>query len=189
MSRSRAAALGVALALAIGIAAAPAASAQGEAIAIGDSVMLGAKWQLQHRGIRVDAKQSRFPAAGIPALRARAHASDAVIHLGTNGQLRLADCRALVRAARAERTYLVTIKAPRDYARRNNAVIRECAASFPAGRVRVIDWAAAASQHPSWLYSDGIHLRPEGAKGFAQLIARAIAHAREAAGAASPPGA
>ena len=153
-------------------------------LAVGDSVMLGAKWQLQHRGVTVDAVESRFPRNGVSVVQRKARrsaASDVVIHLGTNGQLVELDCRALVKAASgAERVYLVTIKAPRDYAKRNNAVIRSCASSFPASRVHVIDWAAEAGRHASWLYSDGIHLRPAGAKGFARLVLGSVEQARSA---------
>ena len=110
---------------------AAAQAAEASVLTVGDSVMLGAKWQLQHRGVAVDAKESRFPRAGVDVVRsrtARVRPTDVVIHLGTNGQLVQRDCRALVRAAAgAERVYLMTIKAPRDYARRNNAVIRSCA--------------------------------------------------------------
>jgi lysophospholipase L1-like esterase len=169
-------------ALAISIAmvgiAAP-AHADGRIVTIGDSVMLGAKWQLQRNGVIVDAAKSRFPRAGVSVIRSKSGRSDVVIHLGTNGQLIERDCQAMVRAAsKAERVYLVTIAAPRDYAKRNNAVIRKCASAFPATRVFVIDWAQAAAAHPSWLYSDGIHLRPEGAKGFTRLILGSVKRAR-----------
>ena len=147
-------------------------------LTVGDSVMLGAKWQLTNHGVKVDAKESRFPRMGVAIVQSKS-ASDVVIHLGTNGQLIERDCKALVKAAvHADRVYLMTIQAPRDYAKRNNAVILTCAASFPADRVFVIDWAKAASAHPAWLYSDGIHLRPEGAKGFTRLVLDAVDRAR-----------
>lgn len=174
--------LGLALGLGSGLLGPARAQAAEGVLAVGDSVMLGAKWQLQRNGVAVDAKESRFPRAGVDVVRsrtARTKPTDVVIHMGTNGQLSERDCRALVRAASgAERVHLVTIKAPRDYARRNNAVIRSCAAGFPASRVHVIDWARAASVHPSWLYSDGIHLRPAGAKAFARLVLGSIERAR-----------
>lgn len=186
MSRRLATLIGAA-ALLLGVAlTSPAHATQGSAasgiLTIGDSVMLGAKWQLQQHGVTVDAAKSRFPRDGVRVLRGKRGASDVVIHLGTNGQLVARDCRALVTAAdAAERVYLVTIRAPRDYARRNNAVIRSCAASFPGDRVRIIDWASAAGAHPAWLYSDGIHLRPAGAKAFTRLILSSVRQARGSA--------
>lgn len=176
--------IAVIAAVMLGLAVAPGAHAATSGIlTVGDSVMLGAKWQLQHHGVAVDAQQSRFPRAGVEVVRsrsARVQPTDVVIHLGTNGRLVERDCRALVRAAGgAERVYLVTIKAPRDYARRNNAVIRSCAAAFGA-RVHVIDWAKVAGMHPSWLYADGIHLRPAGAKAFTRLILGSVERARSA---------
>lgn len=173
--------LAVGLGLVLALAAPAAAHAAEGILTVGDSVMLGAKSELRKRDVTVDAAESRFPRSGVAVIRSRAAATDVVIHLGTNGQLIERDCIALVKAAsKAQRVYLMTIKAPRDYAKRNNRVIRSCAAQFPPGRVFVIDWAKAATTHPSWLYSDGIHLRPAGAKGFAQLVVGSVKRARAA---------
>ena len=38
----------------------------------------------------------------------------------------------------------------------------------------VVDWDAAASAHPAWLYADHTHLRPAGARAYADLLATAV---------------
>ena len=153
-------------------------AADADAYAVGDSVMLGAKWALQRQGVTVDAKVSRQARVGAGLLKGQGQRlpHNVVIHLGTNGPMDLADCRAMVAQAGPSRVvFLVTVHAKRRWVQANNATIQRCAAGFP-GRVHVIDWNWAASHHPGWLYSDGIHLRPAGARAFAHLIADAIAN-------------
>jgi hypothetical protein len=168
----------------LGLAAlAPAAHAADEpgsldAITVGDSVQLGAKWVLLKRGVDiVDAKVSRQAATGPDLLRKRGTKlpTNVVIHLGTNGSYSLEDCKEMVRIAGPERrVFMLTISVPRRWEKVNNETIRRCARAFPVGRVQVIDWKAATKAHPTWLYSDGIHLPPSGAKGYARLIHQAI---------------
>ena len=154
-------------------------AADANAFALGDSVMLGAKWALQRQGITVDAKVSRQARVGAGLLKGRGQRlpHNVVIHLGTNGPMDLADCRAMVAQAGPSReVFLVTVHAKRRWVQGNNATIQRCAAGFP-GRVHVVDWNWAASHHPGWLYADGIHLRPAGAKAFTRLVTEAIANA------------
>ncbi|NCZ92746.1 MAG: acetyltransferase, partial [Actinobacteria bacterium] len=42
------------------------------------------------------------------------------------------------------------------------------------GNVTVLDWYTIAEQHPEYLYSDKIHLNPEGQAVYADLIMQAI---------------
>ncbi len=141
--------------------------------AVGDSVMLGARSALKSRGFGVDASTSRQAYSG-PALLRKKGAKlpeNVVVHLGTNGTFPLDTCKRLVRVAGPERrVFLVNIYVPRSWEKSNNATIRKCANSFREGRVTVVDWNAEASQHPSWFYKDGIHLRPAGATAFARLL-------------------
>ena len=142
-------------------------------LAIGDSVMLGARWALQDHGFAVDAVKSRQATTGPGLLKSRGDrlARDIVIHLGTNGTFPSSTCDAIVRAAGPTRhVYLLTLKVPRRWERSNNEVIRACARRHGASRVTVIDWRALAVAHPGWLYADGIHLRPSGARAFTRLI-------------------
>lgn len=159
-------------------ASAPAIAQQHDAIAIGDSVMLGAVSQLRDRGIEaVDAQISRQASSGAGLVRERGAQlpRHVVVHLGTNGTYTLDMCRDLVRAAGNRRTvYLVTIKVPRAWEKANNDMLQVCDRGFRSDRVVLVDWNALASANPEYLYADGVHLRPEGAQAFARLIERAI---------------
>lgn len=155
--------------------------------AVGDSVMLGARTALQQLGFGVDAATSRQAYSGPALLRGKGARlpENVVVHLGTNGTFPLDTCRKLVKAAGAERrVFLVTVSVPRSWEAGNNRAIRSCASAFAPGRVTVVDWKAQADRHPRWFYSDGIHLKPAGAKAFARLLDSAVddavARAREA---------
>jgi lysophospholipase L1-like esterase len=164
-----------------------------DAIAIGDSVMLGAKYELQRRGFNVvDAAVSRQAATGPGLLRKQGAKlpRNVVVHLGSNGTYSKAMCRELVRTAGPQRrVFLVTIKVPRTYEGTNNVMLRKCASGFGPERVRIVDWNWAATKNPQWLYADGIHLRPQGARAFARIMRNAInsANASEQFASSTPP--
>lgn len=150
-----------------------------QAVAIGDSVMLGAKSQLQEIGVgEVDAKVSRQATSG-PAL-VKKLATDprikfVVVHLGTNGSYSVDTCRETVRAAGIGRTVLlINVKVPRKWENVNNSLMEKCAQGFSASRVQVLDWNTISQSKKSYLYSDGIHLTPTGAQRFARMVATAI---------------
>lgn len=174
--------VGSLVAVAIGIStpllATASAAANLDAIAIGDSVMLGAQSQLRERGIDVvDAAVSRQAVTGPGLLRERGAKlpQHVVVHLGTNGTYTLDMCRDLVRAAGDKRTvYLVTVKVPRKWESANNSMLRSCDRAFRSDRVVLLDWNSVATRNPSYLYADGVHLRPEGARAFARMIERAV---------------
>ena len=149
-----------------------------DAVAIGDSVMLGAKSHLKAAGVtKVDAVVSRQAYQGPRLIRDRGASfpEHVVVHLGTNGTYTLKMCRRLVRAAGPARTvYLVTVKVPRAWEDVNNRMLRRCHAKFRSDQVVLVDWNSVASKNPEYLYADGYHLRPEGAKAFAQMVREAI---------------
>ena len=165
-------------ALAVVCAVVSPASAHGErTLAIGDSVMLGARSDLQKLGVqKVDARVSRQADAAAAVLSERGSALPmrVVIHLGTNGPFTAENCRSIMKVVGAVRkVFLVNVKVPRRWEEPNNREIDMCA-GIHADQVTVVDWHRAASRHPDWLYSDGVHLRPAGALGYARLIAKAI---------------
>lgn len=165
--------------LAGAIVIAPAASADNlDAIAIGDSVMLGAKSQLRERGVDVvDAAVSRQAATGPGLVRQRGQKlpEHVVVHLGTNGTYTLKMCKQLVRAAgKQRRVYLVTVKVPRQWESVNNDMLRSCDRAFRSDHVVLLDWNELATKNPEYLYADGVHLRPDGARAFARMIERAV---------------
>jgi hypothetical protein len=169
----------VAIAVAVGVSgllAAPAEAAR-DRFAYGDSVMLGAKSQLQADGFRVDAHESRQAYSAPAAMRKKAARlpRNVVVHMGTNGTFPRSTCDALVRALTPEhRLFLVTVHVRRSWAAGNNRMIRQCVKDHAAQGVRLIDWDAAASKSSGWLYSDGIHLKFAGARGYARLLDSAV---------------
>lgn len=149
------------------------------AIAIGDSVMLGAKSQLEKMGVaKVDAKVSRQASSGpelVKKLASKPNVKFVVVHLGTNGSYSVETCRETVLAAGLNRTvFLVNLKVPRKWEEPNNALMRKCAEGFSASRVQVLDWHAIAQKRGGLLYSDGYHLTPTGARRFASMVTVAI---------------
>jgi len=156
------------------------ARADVDGFAVGDSVMLGAQWVLHHRGFEVDAQKSRQAGAGPSVLRKQGSGlqSAVVVHLGTNGVFPAETCDRLVDQVGTKRMlFLVTVKVPRSWERSNNRTIRDCATRFD--NVRIVDWNLEATTNPQWLYDDGVHLRPEGAKAFARLISQAVRSAQD----------
>lgn len=149
------------------------------AIAIGDSVMLGAKSQLEKMGVaKVDAKVSRQASSGpelVKKLASKPNVKFVVVHLGTNGSYSVETCRETVLAAGLNRTvFLVNLKVPRKWEELNNALMKKCAEGFSASRVQVLDWHAIAQKRGGLLYSDGYHLTPAGARRFASMVTVAI---------------
>jgi hypothetical protein len=144
-------------------------------MAIGDSVMLGARDELRATGWRVNARvsrQMRDADATILALKRRGRLlKKVVLHLGTNGPFVESDCVAAVRAAgRHRHVYLVTIKIPRSYRAPNNRRLHSCARRFAT--VSLIDWFTHSHTHASWFARDGYHLTATGQDAYAAYLER-----------------
>jgi peptidoglycan/LPS O-acetylase OafA/YrhL len=148
-------------------------------IAIGDSVMLGAKAALEQRmpGIYVDAAVSRQVKGGAElaaALKAQGAIGRAVVvHLGTNGvtsQKQFDELMAVL--GDVPRVVMINTKVPRPWESRVNGLIGDTAGRYP--NIVFVDWKGQGDAHKEWFWDDGIHLRPEGAAIFAELIAQAI---------------
>ena len=144
--------------------------------AIGDSVMLGAKSQLQARGFVVDAVKSRqFYSAVSIVKRKKRHGllrQKIVIHLGTNGVLiQPGDCDKIARlAGSARRVYLVTVTGPTSHPkimRVQNKRLRACAARH--ANTHLIDWYKHSRGHGNWFY-DKMHLTRKGRKAYASFL-------------------
>jgi hypothetical protein len=148
-------------------------------LGIGDSVMLGAKVDMQHRGFGiVDAVQSRQfdDVTGVVNhwKRLGRLPKNVLIGLGTNGTIDLADCYAAVHAAGPGRkVFLVNLKVPRVYRVADNVQLARCAGHF--SNVYLIDWFHHSVGHPGWFYRDGFHLRPSGRSAYAAFMSQQIA--------------
>ncbi|NBT25974.1 MAG: hypothetical protein EBT09_05375, partial [Actinobacteria bacterium] len=147
-------------------------------LAIGDSVMLGAANVLTERGITVDAMKSRpFRQALEIAnyVKSINRLGDfVIIHLGTNNYVdeKTLD-EIMVPLADVDRVVMLTTHVPKKpWQDPNNELIKAMPNRY--GNVTVLDWYTIAEQHPEYLYSDKIHLNPEGQAVYADLIMQAI---------------
>jgi peptidoglycan/LPS O-acetylase OafA/YrhL len=147
--------------------------------AIGDSVMLSAASQLQQAmpGIRIDAAVGRQVSTSINILRAHQAAgrlgSVVVIHLGDNGTFTAKQFDEIMQIlAGAHRVVFMNVKVPRPWEGPDNTVLAEGVKRYP--NAVLVDWHTASSDRPELFWTDGIHLRPEGAQFYASLVAAAI---------------
>jgi hypothetical protein len=143
--------------------------------AIGDSVMLGAKDELNGRGIKVNAVVSRQFRDAVPLVEQLKAAGrlrkKLIIHLGNNGILiEAAHCNRISEVAGPNRTvYLVNLKIPRSYRRTQNERLAACAQR--RANTQLIDWYQYSRSHTSWFAADGFHLTAEGQTRYASFIA------------------
>jgi hypothetical protein len=165
----------VVLVAALAATAAPAgARIPGGRYAIGDSVMLGARSQLRHRGFVVNARKSRQFYQAVPIVRKKAASGTlrrkVIIHLGTNKVIvQASDCDKIAKAATKRRhLYLVTITGPTRATRKvQNTRLRACAKRHR--NTSLLDWYGHSRGHPGWFY-DRIHLTPRGRKAYAAYL-------------------
>ncbi|WP_208029275.1 acyltransferase family protein [Rhabdothermincola sediminis] len=143
--------------------------------AMGDSVMLGAASTLQALGpgVQVDAAVGRQVQVGLEMLAwyrdAGLLGQTVVVHLGNNGTFTAAQFDRLVELLAGHRIIVLTVKVPRGWEAPNNQVIFEGVQRHPS--VEMIDWKSIGEAHPEFFYDDGMHLRPEGARFYADTIA------------------
>lgn len=144
-------------------------------LAIGDSVMLGARNRLLRSlpGVNVDAEVGRQASHSLGLVRRyleESHQVDrAVIHLGTNGYIQETDLRRLLKQLREiDRVVLINVSANRRWTEANNAIIARIAPEFD--NVRVVDWNDAGAHNPQYFVRDGIHLTDDGITAFVREI-------------------
>jgi peptidoglycan/LPS O-acetylase OafA/YrhL len=145
--------------------------------AIGDSVMLGAKTALEQRlgSVRVDAAVSRQFGTAIDIIRSwhdnNILSDTVVVHMGTNGIITQGHIDAIMDILKdRKRVVFLNLKVPRRWEQPDNDVL---SANIPKYKNAVlIDWNSVASAHPEWFYDDGFHLRPDGQRAYADLIAQ-----------------
>lgn len=150
--------------------------------AIGDSVMEGVAADLRRAfGMNsvIDADQGRLP-WNTPAIVRHLHTSGrihpvVILHIGNNGFFSpqvFDEIMAELREAR--RVVVVNVKAPRRWESINNAMLASAVRSYP--NTVLVDWQRASGDQPQLFWKDGIHLRPAGARTYADLIVRAVQH-------------
>jgi peptidoglycan/LPS O-acetylase OafA/YrhL len=147
-----------------------------QVFALGDSVMLGASNYLRKTitAMDVDAKLGRQVSTALKLIQARKDANAlapvVVVHLGNNGTFTAKQFDEMMTLlADVPRVIFLTNKVPRKWQEPNNYAMSEGVKKYP--NAVLVDWNALSSQHPEWFWKDGIHLRPEGAQVYADLIA------------------
>ena len=148
-----------------------------EILAIGDSVMIGAEWEL--RGVFgshviVDADVGRHFLAGIEALLAHRAAGQVrevvVVHLGNNGPIWEEQFDEMMRVlADVPRVLFVNVKVPRRWERIANDAVASGVERWD--NAELVDWRAASKGRGTFFAEDGLHLTREGARAYAEPIA------------------
>ncbi len=147
--------------------------------AFGDSVLLGSAAALPTAfpQVGVDAQESRSAEHVAQAVTAAADAGTlgdvVVLSTGTNGPVAEDTLRAML-ARLADRRLVVVLNdhVPRDWEARNNELLGQVVPQYP--NAVLADWHGQAEANPTWLWSDRIHLRPEGATAFATWLATVV---------------
>lgn len=149
---------------------------RGAVLAVGDSVMLGAKRCLEATDVIVDSLGNRRISAGIDLLKGLGAKVPArvVVHLGTNGGIEPQDLDRLMKAlGPARRVFLLTIQLPDNTTRytfedRTNAAIARIPYRYP--NAYVLDWNRLSDRVDGLVGGDHIHLTNRGCDAYANLV-------------------
>ncbi|HEX2914288.1 MAG TPA: acyltransferase family protein [Chloroflexia bacterium] len=144
--------------------------------AVGDSVMVGAAKELGTNVGEIDIEATvglQFADATriIKAQRDSGQlGKEVLVHIGNNGSFNAKQFDEMMQIIGPERKVIfVNVKVPRPWENANNRTLAEGVARYP--NAKLVDWRSASIGHPEFFWDDGIHLRPEGAKFYASLIA------------------
>ncbi len=143
--------------------------------AIGDSVMIGASDELTKQISNLDLEASiglQFWSATdiLKARKASGQLGEIVIvHVGDNGLFTPAMFDDMMNVlSGTQRVVFVTLKVPRPWETQNNRILADGVKRYP--NATLVDWHTASADRPGYFWNDGMHLRPEGAKVYAELI-------------------
>lgn len=147
--------------------------------AVGDSVMLGAAYQLAAdvQGIDLDAAVGRQVSEAIALLRERKASGQlgevVLLHIGNNGTFTDAQFDEIVEVVGAGRRIIfLNLKVPRAWEEPNNEVITRGVARH--GQAILVDWRSAIAERPEVLWTDDTHLRPGGAIYYVEIVASLV---------------
>ena len=123
--------------------------------------------------IEVDAEVGRQVSTAIDLLRTYRDAGRlgevVVVHMGNNGTFSASQFDQMMEVvAGVRRVVFGNLKVPRSWEGSNNTVLAEGVTRYP--NAALVDWYAASVDQPQF-FQDGVHLRPEGAQAYAQLMA------------------
>ena len=156
------------------------AGATGPVSAIGDSVMLGAAGELEREVPNlayIDAEVGLQAAAAIDVLRWRRASGQlgevVVVDIGNNGVFTAEQFDEMMGVLEGvRRVVFVNVNVPRAWERPNNEVLAEGVQRY--ANAVLVDWYSASVEHPEYFVEDGVHLRIEGQRVYASLIAEAL---------------
>jgi peptidoglycan/LPS O-acetylase OafA/YrhL len=148
-------------------------------IALGDSVMIGAKEKLASRlgpGFSMSAevgRQANEFVSIVQRLKRKGHKPQAmIIQMGNNGPLYGEDMEAIQKATSdVGELFLINDHAPVSWIDESNHALAEAAEDWP--HTTLVDWAKAIEGHEDLLW-DGIHMKSAGAGIYARLVSRAV---------------
>ena len=157
-------------------ATAPAGASADPVTVIGDSVILGAAGELE-RAIGNPAFATEVglqPVGAIEILKKRRAAGRlgeaVVIHVGNNVPYTSEQFDEMMQLLTGVRkVVIVNLKVPRPWEQSNNDMLADGVRRYP--NTVLVDWHAASAGRPDLFVGDGIHLRPEGQRIYADLIA------------------
>ena len=151
-------------------------TAQLPLLAIGDSVMLGARAKMLSAfpNGEVDARENRsyYPAYYIiqDHLDRGLDFGPVVIGLGTNSPLDVPVCEEIVRLCGERQVFWLTTT--NNWQFYNTEKIWSLCSEFE--NLTVIDWDTYSQDHPEYFYEDQIHLTEAGRQGYTDLIFSAV---------------
>ncbi|RAP74939.1 acyltransferase family protein [Paenibacillus montanisoli] len=154
--------------------------APGSVTVIGDSIILDAKPYLEElvKGIVVDGKVGRQMSeaddVALELKRQNKLGQTVIIELGTNGSFSEKQLNGLLTAiGSGHKVILVNTRVPRKWQDVVNDMLAEKVDRTPG--LSLIDWYAASKGQDDFFGKDGVHLKKDGAKFFAQLLADSLA--------------
>ncbi|GGI17619.1 acyltransferase family protein [Gottfriedia solisilvae] len=146
---------------------------------IGDSVVINAIPYLQksYPTLKADAKIGR-QFADAPKIIQQLQKTNSlgevvIIELGTNGAFTKKQMISVIKSLGDKKILFVNTRVPRQWESIVNKNFKEVSSNF-SKNTKVVDWYKASANHNSYFESDGVHLKPEGAKVYASLIKNAI---------------
>jgi len=149
-----------------------------ELLAIGDSVMIDIAKRLHtlYPNITIDGKIGRQVSQAVELVPsyARFNQEDkaVIIQLGTNGYFTNEQIDKLLGAFSQAQIYVVNTRVPRPWETKVNTALANKAQEY--ANITLIDWHAAALNHPEYFAPDGVHLEPQGVEALTNLIQQTI---------------
>jgi peptidoglycan/LPS O-acetylase OafA/YrhL len=164
----------------------PASAAELAVTAIGDSVMEGVAGELgKTLGAEtvIDTEQGRQAPQALTVIRKLRTGGNlnpvVVLHIGANGIFtRSMFDRIMDELKAARKVIILNVKAPRNWEGPNNRMLAGAISSYP--QAELLDWHTLSTGHPEWFWKDGIHVKPQGARIYADLVNDAVKRARQA---------